>query len=72
MPRAGRWLEEARSGSDDAMDVHGNLPRKGSRGRVVGHPITCTPLQNGNVLVASRLEQSEKKREDLDKPVKKV
>ena len=46
----------------DAMDEHGNLSTKGHVTRRAAHPITCTPLPFGDVLVASK-KLKEKRRE---------
>jgi hypothetical protein len=42
--------------------IHGNLPRKDHMTRRAAHPITCTPLQYGNILVTSK-KLKERKRE---------
>jgi len=58
-----------RSGSDDVYDIHGNLSKGRSHAHGADHPITCTPLQNGDVLVASR--KMRKKKEKRNKRTEK-
>ena len=84
--RVGRWSRPRslelvagsgkRSDSDDVYNIHGNLSKGRSRARGADHPITCTPLQNGDVLVASRKMRKKKekgnKRTEKQRALKKM
>ena len=53
----------------EAMYEHGNVSTKGHVTRRAAHPITCTPLPFGDVLVASKkLKEKRRERNNLGEP----
>jgi len=57
VPQAGCWLEEAGRNADDGLTTYRMCLRIGHV--VVVDPITCTPLQNGDVLVTLRKRKTQ-------------